>query len=89
MLEINEVLPTSIPLAICLVVQNEIVGSIINPYEINPIITFHVPKSSGDKFLVNNKVKINAVSMEIIEIVRLIKPEYPTRISDNFISQNE
>ena len=82
-LEITDVLPTSFPLAISLVVQNEIVDSIMIPYPINPKIKCHNPKSLVDKPLVNNTVKINAVNIEIIETAKAIKPVYPTRISDN------
>lgn len=82
---IRDVLPDSTPLAISLVAQYDVMGSIIRTYVINPPINAHVPNSSWGSLRVTIIVKINPVNTLVMEIANEINPEYVTRIFDNTI----
>ena len=47
-------------------------------------MSLQVPNSSGNNVLVNINMKANPVAIVIVLINKEIKPEYVTRISDNF-----
>lgn len=74
-LEKIAVLPESKFLDISLVVQYEIIGSIIITYPNNPLMRFHVPYSIGVNVRVTINVKIKPVKTLIIPITNDIKPE--------------
>lgn len=85
-LDSTDVLPTSSPLAICLVDQKDMTGSAIRKYEIILPMTDHIPNSSGDNLLVTISMKIIPVKTLIKPTTSAISPEYVTRISLNYFN---
>ena len=80
------VLAVSSPLATSLVVQYDMMGSITITYTNNPPIKVQVPSSSAVNCLVTISIKNNPVMIVEIPTAKEIKPEYVTRIPDNFLN---
>ncbi len=74
-LEDIDVFPTSSPLAICRIVQYEIIRSEIRRYPIIVPNNAHVPNSSGDNLLVTIRTKTRPVKTLINPITKEINPE--------------
>ena len=79
-LENKAVLPDSFPLAISLVVQYEIVDSIMITYAIKLPMSDHVPSSIAVNCLVTIKVKIIPVTTLTSPVTKEIRPAYVTLI---------
>jgi len=61
-------------------------GSITTTYANNPPIKVQVPSSSAVNCLVTISIKNNPVMIVEIPTAKEIKPEYVTRIPDNFLN---
>lgn len=73
-LESKAVLPDSFPLAISLVVQYEIVDSIMITYETKPPMRDHVPSSTAVNCLVTINVKIIPVTTLTSPVTNEMRP---------------
>jgi hypothetical protein len=73
--DVNEVFPTSKPLAIDLVVQKFTIDSETIKYPRSVVINDHVPNSCIDKDLVTIKENTKPVTMLLVPTKKASKPE--------------